>query len=1484
VVRNRLTEAGLGAYLLELHSHKATRKEVAVSLGQALDTKPVPPGAMPGLEVEAVRKRREQLNSYAEAMNRKRDPLGYSLHDVLGMIAHLRAVPAAPATGVAPVDLTVEAFGEIRRTTATLAAAWRPAAQGRSFVWRDVTERGSLDARLYQAASALEALAGMVRVNETLASATGLTRPSHAAALADLLSHLHSWPPEMPDEWLMAGTLDEADAMVTHIAAAIATIAARESRAADAAGVPWSAIPPPAALPAIGDGQLTALTPACADVSGLTGGQITGLAQAFSRDADLLQNRLASLSGLASMLGLQPPVTFSEAADLLTLTRLAEETDRPERAWLSAPGRQAARQASEALSCAWRALADAETGAGPYYTSTALGQDLDGLVQRFEKDHHGLGKLSGEYRADKKAVAAFTKEGVARDAAHENLKLAAAWRHAAQALTETEARHAALLGAYYTGRDTDFDRLSRALAHAGTALRCSRGQDLSQAAGHICQDESSNPVISTIAVETLHDLSAWQATLAPVPAIAPRPELITGTIPEAITWLQAHLEPLQAASVFTREAGEVVGRQLTFSDAQKLVELRREADSAHAQLGARDADFQQACGSLYAGAATDVAAMRRALEWARRLRSMITGGPGPLSSAQLKAARGAIPTGHLADAAITWSKARDGLLAGFSENRRPDLAAELDDYDDGAELITALLSDTGGRDEWHAYQSARAALAAHGLDAAVGFCITERVEPERIPRVIERAVLQEWAEHHLRTDPHLAPVRAEERDDLVREYQKLDKALIAAATGDIIRACNARRPRSDIGEAAVIHREAEKKRKHMPVRVLIERSRHVTQAIKPCFMMSPLSVSQYLSADMHFDIVIFDEASQVTPADAINCIYRGSALILAGDQKQLPPTSFFGPGGADDGEEWSEESEDTSDFESILDLAKGSGAYKNLALRWHYRSRHEALIAFSNTAFYGGSLVTFPSRHSDGPDVGVELYWGDGTYRRGTSRDNPAEAARVVERVIHHYDTRPHLTLGVVTFSEAQAEAVETAVSQAREQRPDLDKFFTNDRLQGFFIKNLESVQGDERDVLIFSIGYGHDENRKITMNFGPLNKQGGWRRLNVAITRARYRNEIVSSIRAGDIPESVTSEGLRHLRRYLDYAARGLPALALDTATGGDAESPFEESVINVIRSWGYALTPQVGTAGYRIDIGVHHPGHPGVYALGVECDGYQYHSSRVARDRDRLREKVLRDLGWHLHRIWGTAWYRNRNGEESRLRTAIERAIAAPVHGLLTDDSQSGEIHRPAVQTEQAIFDAKPAWAVPYQVAGLFSLPHWADPADPGSVYAMTGPIRAVVGKEGPVHISLLHHRLRDAWHLGRIGARIRDNIDAAIRLAGVIRESDFLMPASPQDVFVRTPTQACARSVEQVHGQELALALIGLVRDARSISHNELTTGVARLYGWNRRGPDITSRMDALISALLRNGTFEGDEQALRLASPTAERDLMQQRLDV
>jgi AAA domain-containing protein len=292
------------------------------------------------------------------------------------------------------------------------------------------------------------------------------------------------------------------------------------------------------------------------------------------------------------------------------------------------------------------------------------------------------------------------------------------------------------------------------------------------------------------------------------------------------------------------------------------------------------------------------------------------------------------------------------------------------------------------------------------------------------------------------------------------------------------------------------------------------------------------------------------EASQIGPADAINGIYRGNAVILAGDRTQLPPGRPFG--GSVPGEQGPAEPAGTPDPDSVLDLATGSGAFGHLTLRWHYRSRHEALIAYSNAAFYHGRLLPLPV---GGPDTGLELFYGQGTHRSRTSGDNPGEAARVAQRVIHHYHTRPGLSLGVVTFTQAQADAIETAVARAVQQRPGLEEYVTDGRLDGFFAKTADTVQGDERDVLIVSTGYAPDEEGKLTTGFGPLAEPGGWRRLNVAITRARCRLEIVTSIRPGDIPESVPSEALQHLRRYLAYAAHGpAPGPHLPPGTLGQA------------------------------------------------------------------------------------------------------------------------------------------------------------------------------------------------------------------------------------------------------------------------------------------------------------------------------------------
>jgi hypothetical protein len=1463
VVRNRLTEAGLDGYLLELHSHKATRKEVAVALGKALDTVTVPPAPMGKLRVRDARARREQLNAYAEAMNRPRHPLGYSLHHVLGLIANLDHVPAAPATGIAPVDLTIERFGQIRAAAADLTRAWRPALQGRSFLWRGVTERGSMDARLYAAHRALERLGAITTANGPLADAFDLTRPADAPTLATLLDAVAVQPDGTPDAWLTAGSLAETVGAVGQLAADLAEITSQETRASDAAGVPWARLPDPATLPPPQVELTPAGTPGPVDPAELTAEEAARLADSFQAAAAMLETRIGSLAGIVSLLGLPPAQTFQDAQATLTVAALAYETDRPERAWLSPAGLEAARTAARSLRTVLSTVRAAETKARAVFTDAALTADVDDLAARFREHHRGWRKLLSAYRADKRAVATFTAPGVDPAEARRQLELAVAWKQATAALARTEERHASCLGDTYQGAATDFTGLDRALGHAATALSQARTGDLTRLADNLARDATPNPTLAGLIDQVRLDLDRWQASLAPEPLPAARPELLAQPLTDAVSWLRAQLGPLRASADRARAVTGAVGHPVTVEQATHLLDLRAAADAAHARLAERAPHYQDHLGALYQGVGTDLGVARAALDWTARVRSLCWVKDVPLAPMQVKALVTATPTPALTEAAADWQAARQAVLDAFDPTRQADLAGELDDYAEAADVLQALTADPGGQQEWFAHQQARAELDAAGLSTAIEFCIEERIPAEQVPEVLDRALLQEWADHVLAADPALRTVRAEDRDALVAEYRALDKELIATAAAQIITAANARRPTTDLGQSAVIRREASKKKRHMPVRVLLDRARHVAQAIKPCFMMSPLAVSQYLAPDMTFDVVIFDEASQISPGDAINCIYRGQALIAAGDQRQLPPTSFFTAADPDAGDEWVEE-EAAKGFESILDLAKGSGAFKSLTLRWHYRSRHEHLIAFSNSAFYGGRLITFPSADATGPDVGVHLLFVDGVYERGHTRTNPVEAAAVAQRVLHHFTTRPQLSLGVVTFSEAQAEAVETAVNDARADRPELDRFFpSNDRLDGFFVRALEQVQGDERDVMLFSIGYGPDEEGQLSMQFGPLNKSGGERRLNVAITRARYRNEIVSSIRAADIKASVTSDGVRHLRRYLDFAERGAAALALPLGSGGgDAESPFEESVISAIRSWGYQVTPQVGAARYRIDIGVHHPDHPGVYVLGVECDGVMYHSSQVARDRDRLRDQVLRGLDWRLHRIWGTAWYRDRHGEERRLRAAIQAAIAAPVRGLLGGQPEDG-MDRPPVTTEPASLPAVPGWAQPYTLAIVDPLPYWIDPSSANSRFDMCPGIEQIANIEGPVHLDVVFQRLRDSWNIGRVGPRIRANIEAAIDLANVVRDSDFITTPDRDHTCVRTPVAVCARTVDQVADAELAAALVQLVEASAGITHDELTTAVARLYGWNRRGPDISTRLNRLISDLAADGRLTSSE---------------------
>ncbi len=1161
------------------------------------------------------------------------------------------------------------------------------------------------------------------------------------------------------------------------------------------------------------------------------------------------------VESIRETLGLQiGDMSLRRAQQLAELAGLAGSPHRPEPEWLDPSVQDALDRAAKVLSELVTEYRDRESALADVFTPEVLDLDLPELERRFRDEHKGLRKWGAAYRTDKRTLAAVSRSGKADKAVRGRLGEAREWQLLSQRLQQAEGQHAGVLGSgYYQRTSTDFGAVVAAVEVAKRAVQL-LGRDVHGGAVAARLSRAGRPdfFLAQDAAALLDDLTSWEAELRDALSKAPPDVPLT----ELEEWCRAVARHVGDLAEHGEHVEAVVGRPLPLVVTQDLIERRRALQDLEEANSPDDQVLRRLLGPRYDGVHTEADVLRDDLAWATRLRQLLG---GPVNDRTARSVLVAKPDAAAVQSAWQrWEKLRDELLGLFEPPRARDLQPELDGtYDDVAELLDDLLRTTSDIDEWKTYRETLRALDDKGLRETVDDLARARIPATQVQQAVEGAVLEAHVDHLLDTDERLSTYRSADRDHLVHEYQALDRKLLAGAAATVINAVNNRRPRTATGVAGILVREAQKKTRHMPVRRLLAETAPVTQRLKPCFMMSPLTVSQFLTSELSFDVVIFDEASQVLPADAVNCIYRAQQVIVAGDQKQLPPTSFFMGTTADDGDDYDEDQLD--EFESVLDLCKGSGGFPSLPLLWHYRSQHESLITFSNYSFYDGKLVTFPGALEKSEDVGVQfVHVADGTYRRGGPRDNPREALVVVDRVLDHARRHPDLTWGVVAFSEAQAAAIELELERRRKSAPELDGYFAGDRLDGFFVKNLENVQGDERDIIVFSIGYGPDENQKTTMNFGPVNRGGGWRRLNVAATCARRRVEVISSITAGDI-HGTSNESVLHLKRYLDFADRGMPALAVDLEESqGGADSPFEEEVTAVLRRWGYDVVPQVGSAGYRIDMAVRHPERPGSFALGIECDGVMYHSSKVARDRDRLREEVLRGLGWRLHRIWGTAWYRDRAREEERLHEAVREAIAG--HARSGQD-RGPQPARTEVLVEDVELGEQPEWIRPYVVSRPVARRTGYEITEPQSQPDLVRVVQQVVKEEGPLHRERLVRRVREAFGVGRTGAKVRAVIDEAVdrcvRERSVEVRSEFLGAPGGWHSAVRVPDPAdegSRRKVEEVPPDELRLALQLYVGDAHAIDREALLVAVARLFGWGRLGPDIRYALeDALEDAV-------------------------------
>jgi very-short-patch-repair endonuclease len=809
----------------------------------------------------------------------------------------------------------------------------------------------------------------------------------------------------------------------------------------------------------------------------------------------------------------------------------------------------------------------------------------------------------------------------------------------------------------------------------------------------------------------------------------------------------------------------------------------------------------------------------------------------------------------------------------FSVDRNLELQFELETEPGRALTYLRLMAeDIEQIDIATDFDDACEEMRSLGLSDVLDYLVHHKVGSQQLASTVIKAISAVWIESIFASDQkRLAPLDRTGRDQAVTDFREIDRKLKFDAASRIADSANNRRPKALIGPVGIIQKQASLKTRHMRIAELLEKTSEVAQSAVPCFMMSPISVSTFLPSTMKFDTVIFDEASQMLTSSAINAIYRARQLIIAGDERQLPPTSFFSRGlDEDDGDEYVEDGID--DFESVLHQAK-SGGLEQIGLRWHYRSRHESLITYSNYSFYDGQLVTYPSAIQDSPELGVSfVHVPNGIYKRSGSRTNTIEAQKVVERVLYFADHHPELSLGVVTLSAQQKTEIENQLDAALRVRPDLEEYFTADRLHGVFVKNLESVQGDERDVIIFSVGYGKDENGKLTMNFGPVNIKGGWRRLNVAFTRARNRMELVASIAAGDFSDTA-NPNVNHLKRYFDYAVRGPSALAFEVGESNlGPESPFEEEVIQVIRLLGYDPVPQVGQAGYRIDMAIKDPKNPGSFVLGIECDGAAYHSSRVARDRDRLRQDVLEGLGWNLYRIWGPTWYRNRKQAERDLHSAI----SAAVQSKRTIVSSKPEVSRTSIQhtTTDVEFTELSDFVRPYFLPNR----RWDVPLNTNATGHVTPIgiqqfILAVVKEEGPVSINLVKRRFAIAagWNLTKaVQADLERRIKRMIRDKELLKvKPECLILPRELDFVARKPDETdelTKRDASNVAYIEIGAAIVNFLRLASPIDLSEIEQLVVKsVFGWDRVTAKWKDAIGETISALAAHGWWSvvGDQ---------------------
>ena len=1502
VVYKRLSEVGLAHFCLELHSSKANKQQVVAELKRSLDENLIPRKLPSSHEFEQMAEYREALNGYVTALHEKRPYLQRSVYEVLSIISSLERIPFVPV-GLAEIGtLTPQKMRELEELVSQLSKVWQVIDEP-DFPWLGYrADKYNLEIRselLTTLEGINETLHGLELETEDFSAKLGVFPPETFARIQWLLdlSKFLSESPKPEAYWLTNPSLDKMlNEAQSYLETAIWIKTTRfnlmERYNPTFLNLALNrTLEMQQAVSALGK-MLPAVN---LEESELLSKHENFLA--FVKNTQLASRKLRETSQiLAPLLGLDNnDLTITQLKQLSRMAMMCFAEDKPEPEWFDAKYLEQVQETIVKAKQLYQEYNQIKGHLEETFSEGIYELDLDGLIERYSGEYQsGLKLFNSTYRNDQKTIARLTNDGKVPKTIQQDLIDARKVKKLHAKIENSGENVRTLMGHYYRKTRTDFQGAEKAIALTEEIKKFSWGTQIPEALLKLLTSTSNpSPMIKNLGLDLQESVGKWEQQAKDVESLIPQ------KIPKSdATISQASLNVLEEWAAETEKQFNplialtkdtlTTARQEPQTYRQLIQDLKNSEDirKKEAQIVGEKVQLKEKFGIRFQELETNWKEIVAVLEWSKKVQAAFIDIPVPQAFADL-AAQGA--SGAPSNTELIQRKDSSlKVLADFNKRFETEMKYQNQPLKDLeikviSERIQALRDRVDDVQVWIDYKDAKNRFALRNLDQFFGRLVEQRISAPDLSDVFRKSVYQEWINNLYNEDQKLGKFRRENHEQLIADFRKLDQDIIHLTSSMVIEEANSRKPQDILiqaadSEANILLKEAAKKRRLMPIRTLMQKIPNLLVKLKPCLLMSPISVSQFLPPDNKFDLVLFDEASQLLPEDSIGAIYRGKTVVVAGDNKQLPPTSFFQRSLLDNFD-WDELSDDDVEvFDSILDECLGIGLPVK-TLRWHYRSKHEELIAFSNHRFYDDTMITFPSAQNRTDSLGVKLvHVPDGVYDRGGKRDNPQEAEKVAELVFEHFKNYPKKTLGVVTFSIAQMNAVEEAIENKLLEQPDFEPFFKEDRLEGFFVKNLENVQGDERDVIFFSVGYGFDQQGQMTMNFGPLNKPGGERRLNVAVTRAREKVVLITSIKASDIDKDTQALGVQTLRTYLDYAEHG-PETQSDKSKEGTFDSAIDEDVAAEIKKMGYEVVPEVGCSGYRIDIGVLDPVNEGCFLLGVECDGATYKSSSSARDRDRLREQVLRQLGWRMYRVWSPAWVARRDSEIRRLKETLEQAQKTQIDKEAQKpiiDIKEGAA--PKTDVQKNTFSGIEKIGVPYKVYPLKATynPYIRVATSKTTVDSkqrnefhfpenrenQTKLLSELIQNEGPVHFDYAVERLAATWNIKQVTPKIshavKEALNNLIREQKVVIKGSFLWPTGLKQTPIRVPIQGVPESKRKpnyIAPEEVESAMMMVAQYALGISEDSLITETAKVFGLNHSGDEAKVVFSEVLKRLVR-----------------------------